>query len=581
VQPELPIFVTAAGTAETYSRAGRAGAHLLTHLLGQSVEQLSEKIKLYRDAWNEAGHSGRGTVALMMHTFVGDDLAEVREVVYGPFREYLRSSVGLISGLAKGRGQDLRSADFTDEDMEALLDHAFDRYFETSALMGTRETCLATVERLKALDVDDVACLIDFGIPKDRVIASLDLLAEVHQLANSAAEEEVEEDYVSVPSQIRRHGVTHMQCTPSYAEMVRALPGGTDALSNLECLMVGGEAFPLPLARSLHETVNGTLLNMYGPTETTIWSSTERVDASDSAVSLGRPIANTELFVVDRRGGFVPAGVAGELWIGGRGVVRGYWNRPELTAERFVPHPLVPGERAYRTGDLVRYRSDGRLDFLGRLDHQVKVRGHRIELGEIESLLGQETRVRDTVVLAREDAPGDTRLVGYVVLHEAWPDAEGELRSALRKTLPEWMVPQHLVELDELPRTPNGKIDRARLPAPALQAPSAEFAPPASDVERVVAEVWADVLGRPSVGVNDNFFDLGGHSLLTVRVQAGLSERLGRVVPITDLFRFPTIRSLVTRLNESDADSGPAVVEAAAERAKARRGAVGRRRGRS
>lgn len=581
VQPELPIFVTAAGTPETYVRAGRSGAHLLTHLLGQSVEQLEEKIRSYRAAWDEAGHEGRGVVALMMHTFVGEDLEEVRELVRGPFREYLRSSVGLISGLAKGRGQDLRSADFTDEDMEALLDHAFDRYFQTSALMGTPESCLATIERLKALDVDDVACLIDFGIPQERVLESLELLAQLHRTANPADAPEDDQEVVGVPVQIERHGVTHLQCTPSYAEILLEQPGGPEALEKLSVMMVGGEALPLSLARRLTETVDGSVLNMYGPTETTIWSTTERVSADEDAVSLGRPIANTELFVVDSAGHPVPVGVPGELLIGGRGVVRGYWQRPELTAERFVALPSKPGARVYRTGDLVKYRSDGRLDFLGRLDHQVKVRGHRIELGEIETLLRATPSVKESVVVAREDVPGDKRLVGYVVLEEELEDAENALRAELRKTLPEWMVPQHVVVLDQVPLTPNGKTNRAALPAPTATVSTEGFVAPTSDIEQTLADVWSEVLRRPSVGVRDNFFDLGGHSLLTVRVQAALKERLGRVVPITDLFRYPTIRTLAERLSEPAGDDGKAVTDAASERAQARRGAMARRRARS
>lgn len=591
VQEELPIFVTAGGTPETFETAGREGAHLLTHLLGQSVEQLADKIKKYREAWDAAGHPGRGVVALMMHTFVGEDLEEVRETVREPFREYLRSSVGLISGLAKGRGQDIRSAEFSDEDMEALLDHAFDRYFETSALMGTTETCLATVDRLKELDVDDVACLIDFGVPEDRVIQSLGLLAEVRRRANEAvsvadgpAPRPAEEiPYVPVPDQVRNHGITHFQCTPSYAEMVLAQDGGAEALSELECMMVGGEAFPLGLARSLAGTVKGKVMNMYGPTETTIWSSTETIDPSDEAVSLGRPIANTDLFVVDRALQPVPVGVPGELLIGGKGVVRGYWEREELTAERFIEHPVTPGARVYRTGDLVRYRPDGRLDFLGRLDHQVKVRGHRIELGEIETLLADHAGVREAVVMAREDVPGDKRLVGYVVLDGPLNEPESTLRDALRVKLPEWMVPQHVVVLDDLPRTPNGKTDRKRLPAPDIAASSAEYVAPASDIEETLAAVWQEVLRRPEVGVEDNFFDLGGHSLLTVRVQSLLRERLDRVVPITDLFRFPTIRALANRLgsDEGGQEAAKVVTEAAQERAAARRGAIARRRGKS
>lgn len=583
IQKTLPVFVTAAGSPGTFEKAGESGSHLLTHLLGQSPDELGEKIQIYRKAWEDAGHEGLGTVSLMMHTFVGEDLEEVRELVWHPFRGYLRTAVGLIAGLAKGRGQDIRSADFTEDDMEALLDHAFDRYFQTSSLLGTPESTLAMIERVKELDVDEVACLVDFGVPEDRVIESLSLLNDVHRMANPEPRSEDAAEDMSVAAQISRHDITHMQCTPSYAELVLAQPGGREALGRLECLMVGGEALPLALARELDATVGGRVLNMYGPTETTIWSSTAPVDGDAETVSLGRPIANTDLFVMDRRGEPVPIGVPGELWIGGRGVVRGYWQRPELTSERFIDHPFEDGSRVYRTGDLVRYREDGTLEFLGRLDHQVKVRGHRIELGEIETLLRDQDTVREAVVVAREDVPGDKRLVAYVVLTAPSTDFAGTLKDALRVRLPEWMVPQHLVALEELPRTPNGKTDRNALPAPDMAAATTEFVEPESDLEKILAEVWQDVLRRPSVGTQDNFFDLGGHSLLTVKVQAGLKERTGRVIPITDLFRFPTIRTLAQHLGSGDdgADRGAEVTEAASERAAARRGAMSRRRNRS
>jgi natural product biosynthesis luciferase-like monooxygenase protein/amino acid adenylation domain-containing protein len=580
VQRELPVYVTAAGSPGTYAKAGEMGCHLLTHLLGQSLEQLAGKIQAYRDAWTAAGHPGKGKVSLMMHTFVGHDPDEVRKRVYHPFREYLRTAVDLIKGLAEGRGQDMRSAAFTAEDMEALLDHAFHRYYDTSALMGTPETCVAMVEKLKGIDVDDIACLIDFGVDEQAVLEMLPLLAEVRRMANPEPVAEPRGDF-SIPAQVKRYGVTHLQCTPSHAEMLAAQPEGRDALASLECLMVGGEALPPALARELAGVVGGTVLNMYGPTETCIWSSTDVVNPAVSPVSLGRPIANTEFYVVDRAGHPVPVGVPGELLIGGAGVVRGYWQRPELTAERFVAHPVRREGRVYRTGDLVRWRPDGRVEFLGRLDHQVKVRGHRIELGEIEAVLREQPGVRESVVIAREDVPGDKRLVGYVVLAAPEEGAEPRLRDALRARLPEWMVPQHVVVLEALPRTPNGKTDRKALPAPEAQAAAAAvYVPPANDLETVLAEVWQAVLRRDQVGMQDNFFDIGGHSLLTVKVQAQLRERLRRVVPITDLFRFPTIRGLAAHLGADGQGAAAAVTEVAEARAQARRDALARRRGR-
>jgi hypothetical protein len=323
---------------------------------------------------------------------------------------------------------------------------------------------------------------------------------------------------------------------------------------------------------------------MYGPTETTIWSSTQPVDGSGDAIPIGRPIANTELYVLDARRQPTPIGVAGELYIGGAGVARGYLNRPELTAERFVPDPFrnEPGARLYRTGDLARWRADSVMEFLGRIDHQVKIRGHRIELGEIEAALTAHDAVREAVVIAREDTPGDVRLVGYVIPCDAKADAGAlgdALRDWLRDRLPDAMVPSHFVALDAFPQTPNKKIDRKALPAPnAVRKPSAAAeaatSQPASELEKAIAQVWREVLQVERVGGDDNFFDLGGHSLLAVKTHRRLCEVLPRRVSITDLFRFPTVRALAEYVG---GDGGPSLQQST-DRAALRQQALSKRR---
>jgi acyl-coenzyme A synthetase/AMP-(fatty) acid ligase len=280
--------------------------------------------------------------------------------------------------------------------------------------------------------------------------------------------------------------------------------------------------------------------NMYGPTETTIWSTTERLTAGDGPVLIGRPIANTQVYVLDAHRQPVPAGVPGELYIGGAGVARGYLGRPELTAERFVPHPFA-GEvgapsnaRLYRTGDLVRFTrsatAPGALEFLGRVDFQVKVRGFRIELGEIESALLAHEAVKQAVVTVREDRLGDKRLVAYVVFHPGESATQSELRRPLRKTLPDYMVPSLIQEMDALPLTQNGKVDRKALPDPFARAGDAgeEFAEPTTPMQQFIAGIWREVLGVPRVGKRDNFFDLGGHSLLSMRVMSRMEQKFGR-----------------------------------------------------
>ena len=388
IQRELPIWITAAGTLETFRMAGEIGANLLTHLLGQSLEDLAEKIATYRKAWCEAGHSpGEGHVTLMLHTFVGDSIEGVREKVREPFLNYLKSSSDLVQKLAKSLGQN-GGSDLTEADMKPHWDRAFNRYFETSGLFGTPEGCLQMIDRLKTTGVDEVACLIDFGVDTDSVLSSLRYLNTVKERSNKRRS--TSKENFSLPAQIARHGVSHLQCTPSMARILTMNRETLEVLHSLRELMLGGEALPVSLAAELTEAVSGRIHNMYGPTETTIWSATYLLEKVEGTVPIGRPILNTQIYILNPHFHPVPVGVVGEVFIGGAGVVRGYLNRPELTADRFIPDPFShePGARLYRTGDLARYLPDGNIEFLGRLDHQVKIRGHRIELGEIETVLG-------------------------------------------------------------------------------------------------------------------------------------------------------------------------------------------------
>jgi natural product biosynthesis luciferase-like monooxygenase protein/amino acid adenylation domain-containing protein/FkbM family methyltransferase len=440
LQPELPFWVTAAGSAETFRLAGELGANVLTHLLGQSVHELGDKIAVYRRARRAAGYAGEGHVTLMLHTFVGEDAEAVRDTVRRPFTDYLASSLDLLKGLVPGQDLDALSAG----ERQDLLDRAFDRYFETSGLFGDSESCLRMADGLKGLGVDEIACLIDFGVPTEQVLDSLEPLAALRALCQPGGGD-------SIPELILSHSISHLQCTPSAAAGFVLDPAAPAALARLEKLLVGGEALPAPLAERLGVLLGGELLNMYGPTETTVWSASGRV-APGAPVSLGRPLANTELHVLDAGLQPVPVGRPGELYVGGAGVVRGYRQRPALTAERFLPDPFSgrAGARIYRTGDLVRRRPDGSLGFIGRIDHQVKVRGHRIELGEIEAVLAGHEAVREAIVLARQDEPGEGRLVAYLVpaapvrpdlaSRPAADDLERVLAAHSRHRLPNGMV---------------------------------------------------------------------------------------------------------------------------------------------
>jgi natural product biosynthesis luciferase-like monooxygenase protein len=588
LQPELPVWVTAAGSAETYRRAGEIGANVLTHLLGQSLEELAERIESYRKARAARGLDPEaGRVTLMLHTFVGDDAEAVRRTVRGPMIEYLGSSLGLIKGFAaawtafKRRSDgtthaDLDLATLAPEELEGLLEYSFERYFESSALFGTPESCAEMLGRLHAIGVDEVACLVDFGVETDVALAHLPHLVRAHELALRAGASAAGD---SIAELIRRHRVTHLQCTPSLAALLVADPDARAALGSVATLCVGGEAFPAALAADLFRAGCREVWNLYGPTETTIWSSIERVEAGADPIPLGEPIANTELHVLDAALRPVPIGVPGELAIGGRGVARGYWKRPELTAERFVPDPFraEAGARLYRTGDLVRRRADGAIEFLGRMDQQVKIRGHRVELGEIEAALGRHPTVREAVVVLREDDPGEPRLVAYLIAQPGRAIVAAELRRFLREALPEFMIPSHFVALARFPQTPNRKLDRKALPPPGEAPAAAPRAGAANEVEERIARIWREVLRVAEVGREDNFFDLGGHSLLAVKVHRQLVEAFAREIAITDLFRFPTVRALAEHLSDASASPG---LEHSAERGALRRRALAERRAR-
>ncbi|MFJ2031590.1 amino acid adenylation domain-containing protein [Streptosporangium sp. NPDC087985] len=338
--------------------------------------------------------------------------------------------------------------------------------------------------------------------------------------------------------------------------------------TGLRRVICSGEELPVATAATFTAVLpHCELHNLYGPTEAAVdvtsWHCAPEAVADAITLPIGTPIANMRLYVLDRHGNPTPIGVPGELHIGGVGVARGYHRRPALTAERFVPDPFgaVPGARLYRTGDLARRRRDGNLEFLGRIDHQVKLRGLRIELGEIETALRDREDVTEAVVVVREDIPGDKRLVAYLTTPGGADVDLAELRLALKQGLPDYMVPTAFVTLDTLPLSPNGKLDRAALPAPqATRDATAELVEPETATERMLAGIWTEVLGLEQIGVHDDFFDSGGHSLLATQVVARIrkaSDGSGRPVGVMDLFQNRTIRELAVFIDGGTSDAGP------------------------
>ena len=422
---------------------------------------------------------------------------------------------------------------------------------------GALANFLQSMKKLTAMGEQDALLAVttlSFDIAALEVFLPLAVGARVELV-----ERDVAADGEQLADRLADPGITFFQATPATWRML--LEAGWEGKPGLT-MLCGGEALPRPLADRL--VGKGKVLwNVYGPTETTIWSSAWQVEAGEGAISIGRPIANTQLYVLDKWSRPAPVGVAGELYIGGAGLARGYLGRPALTAERFLPDPFgaEPGGRIYRTGDLARWRGDGNLECLGRVDHQVKVRGFRIELGEVEAALSSHPQVREAAVAAREDSTGETSLAAYVVPRgDSGPVPVADLRQWLLASLPEYMVPSAFVQLDALPLTPNGKVDRNALPDPqqARAGSGGRYVPPRGPVEEAIVGLWAESLGVGRVGAHDNFFELGGHSLMAIQLIARMRHTFGVEPPLKDFVEEPTVARLARLVEDALAgDSAP------------------------
>jgi amino acid adenylation domain-containing protein len=380
-----------------------------------------------------------------------------------------------------------------------------------------------------------------------------------------------------------RDEVTFVNTVPSaIVELLRS-----DAIpTSVRSVALAGEPLRNDVVQSLHEAGIARVYDLYGPTETTTYS-TACLRTGDGVPSVGRPIANTSIYVLDESLALIPGGVVGEIYIGGAGVARGYWQRADLTADRFMPDPFsgIVAARMYKTGDLARYLPDGSLELLGRADNQVKIRGFRIELGEVEAALSSQPTVEEVVVVV--DGEGASRrLVAYVVLsaHDetsganvegaaSMLEAVAELRGRLRASMPEFMVPSLIIPVDHLPRTPSGKIDRRALPAltSELRANASHREPPASDVEERIGAIWREELGLTRVGREDNFFDVGGNSLLAVRVHARMKRSFSRDFAVFTLFQYPTIAALGRYLGDEGQQAPSSVIASEKQTAGIRR----------
>ncbi len=361
---------------------------------------------------------------------------------------------------------------------------------------------------------------------------------------------EVAADGTQLLKALTTSGATFIQPTPVTWRLL--LAAGWQGSPQLKMISTG-EALPRDLANQLLPK-GACLWNLYGPTETTIWSTGYKVTTANKPISIGCPLANTQIYILDSHLQPVPIGISGELYIGGEGLARGYLNRPELTAERFISNPFNsnPKSRLYKTGDLARYLPDGHIEYLGRIDYQVKLRGFRIELGEIETALLQHPGVKEAVVIVREDIPNETSLVGYIVVETGQDSLEviSQLRRFLKQQLPDFMVPTIFMALEAIPLTPNGKVDRKALPKPDASRPELEanYVAPRTPIEQQIADIWAQVLNVKQVGIYDNFFELGGYSLLGIQVVSRVRQALQAEILMSNLFELPTVADLAERV---------------------------------
>jgi amino acid adenylation domain-containing protein len=366
-------------------------------------------------------------------------------------------------------------------------------------------------------------------------------------------------DYVELPKLLRSERISILILNTAYVHQIgRDVP---ELLNGVRKIIFGGEAAePEPIRNLLKHVAPGALVNAYGPSEGCVITTFYEISSlSDDAttVPIGRPVTNAHVYLLDNRAEPVPIGMKGEIYIGGDGVALGYWNRPELNSQCFIqdPYSRIPGGLLYRTGDLARIRDDGELEFLGRIDEQVKIRGHRIELAEVRQAIAAHAAVEQVFLMVREDQPGDKRLVAYVTLEGPLSSAQEVLRQHVKGKLPAHMCPSAFVIVDSIPLTTNGKVDRKALPAPRPDIANIDETPQ-TDFERILKGVWQELLGIDNVGLNDNFFDLGGHSLLAARLIARIEKETGNNIPIATLFKAPTVAQLADELRHRSFGSG-------------------------
>ncbi|WP_010099286.1 MupA/Atu3671 family FMN-dependent luciferase-like monooxygenase [Ornithinibacillus scapharcae] len=558
VQSGLPLWITTSGNPESFEKAGEIGANILTHLLGQSPDELEEKIKVYRQSLEKNGYDpDTGMVTLMLHTFVGENLEKVKSLVELPFKSYLKSSFGLLQNVASEMGYSGRNLSSLEKDeIEQIADVAFERYFQTSGLFGTPKDLIPKVEKLSSLGVNEIACLIDFGIEQPIVMDGLNSLNDLRKQYEETVMEE------SLSELIHNNKVTIFQSTPTLMRMLVTRDELLNTLSSVNHILIGGEALPTSMVKTLTRNTSAKLWNMYGPTETTIWSTIYRIeehilDVDEPIVPIGKPIKNTNLYVLDKYKRPVPIGMPGELYIGGAGVAKGYRANQDLNSERFT-YINIYGfvDRVYQTGDIVKLLPDGHLHFMERKDNQVKIRGYRVELNEIERFIENRDTVTRAIVVVH---PEQDTLIAFIQLEKGFRLASDTLKKALESELPSYMIPSYFIEVNDFPMNASGKVDRKELVSTYRIEDSAKVNSlmEVTFVDRMIIQLAADVL---KININDaelskTFFELGGNSLSATQFVHELNREFQISYPLRSLYQNPSLTDIANEVEKLQIES--------------------------
>lgn len=534
IQQEIPLWITSAGNPETFAQAGKLGVNILTHMLGQDVEVLKQNIELYFHELKKAGHDPKKKViSIMLHTFIADSIEEAINHAKKPFCEYLRSSLSLagsLIGLSKEQMEKLG-----ENEIEKVLETIFYRYYKSTSLIGTNESIKPLLKELKDIGITEISCLLDFGIQKANVINSINKIGDI--IKPSAKKENLNNSLFP----------TIFQSTPSKLSMMLSEQENTEFFKNLKIILLGGEPVRKEVVDRLKSSSDARILNMYGPTETTIWSTIFEYGALVSKeLIIGKPIANTQVYILDEENKKCAPYVWGTLFIGGKGVAKGYVNRPEMTKSKFIINPYGD-DLIYNTGDVVRWTDLGNIEFQGRNDSQVKINGNRIELGDIEANISVIKEVDFPIVLVN-----DKKIIAF---YSGIEMEETALISILKEKLPRYMIPEKFIFISDVPLMPNGKIDRLGLLS-SVDESTILCEEPEEGIEQNIAKYWQELLTLDkSIGRNNNFFSLGGNSINATIMLSKIGEIYNVNIEINKFFSEPTIANLKNEIEEGKKNS--------------------------